>query len=134
MADALLARTRALRSTRLSALVLGRLVEQMVLGAAALVLAAALGPDDFAPVSVLFVVSSVAVTLSHYGIGIAALRCAPGSHVSIGAFTKMRLANASIAVIGAVVGVALGGTLGTIVAASGVVWWASSEAFVRKGA
>ena len=122
------------RLGRLPALVLGRLVEQASLGIGALFLAARLGPSAFAPVSVLFVVNSLAVTLSDYGIGLAALRCTPGTHVRAGVLRRMRVGNLAGAVLAAGAGLAAGGTAGTIVGLGGCVWWASGEAFVRKAA
>jgi O-antigen/teichoic acid export membrane protein len=119
---------------RLPALLTSRVVEQCVLGGASLLLAARLGLDAFAPVSALLVVNSAAVTLSDYGIGLAALRCAPGERVALRSLHRMRLANLALLVLGVAVGFAVGGDVGTLIAASGAIWCASAEAFVRKAA
>lgn len=119
---------------RLPALLASRVVEQTVLGGASLLLAARLGLDAFAPVSALLVVNSAAVTLSDYGIGLAALRCAAGERVAQSSLRRMRLVNFAIMVAAVVAGIATGGTVGTLVGASGMIWWVSAEAFVRKAA
>ena len=81
---------------RLPILLASRVIEQCVLGGASLLLAARLGLDGFAPVSALLVVNSAAVTLSDYGIGLAALRCPPGETVALRSLQRMRLVNLAI--------------------------------------
>ena len=119
---------------RLPILLASRVIEQCVLGGAALLLAARLGLDAFAPVSALLVVNSAAVTLSDYGIGLAALRCPPGHRVALRSLQRMRLVNLAILAAGVVAGIAAGGTVGVLVAASAAIWCVSAEAFVRKAA
>jgi O-antigen/teichoic acid export membrane protein len=105
-----------------------------VLGGAALLLAARLGLDAFAPVSALLVVNSAAVTLSDYGVGLAVLRCPPGQQVARRSVRSMRLVNVLVVLVGVAVGVAIGSTAGTLVLASAAIWAVSAEAFVRKAA
>jgi O-antigen/teichoic acid export membrane protein len=119
---------------RLPILLVSRVVEQCVLGGAALLLAGRLGLEAFAPVSALLVVNSAAVTLSDYGVGLAVLRCPPGQQVAVRSLRMMRLLNVAIALAGVVVGLRIGSTAGTLVLASVVIWAVSAEAFVRKAA
>jgi PST family polysaccharide transporter len=115
-------------------LLVGRVFEQVALGVAALVVAARLGPDAFAPVAVLFIVNSAAVTLSDWGVGLAVLRRPDGEQLARRLRHRMHAVNGVIACVGIAVGAAIGGEIGTVVAASGVIWWASAEAFVSKAA
>jgi O-antigen/teichoic acid export membrane protein len=119
---------------RLPILIASRVTEQCVLGGASLLLAARLGLDGFAPVSALLVVNSAAVTLSDYGIGLAALRSPPGETVALRSLQRMRLVNLAVLVAGVAAGIVAGGTLGLLVAASAAIWCVSAEAFVRKAA
>jgi PST family polysaccharide transporter len=124
---------RATRST-LRPLTVSRIVDQAALGLGSLVLARVLGPDAFAPVAVLFIVNSLAVQISDFGVGFAVYRSAPGVQIARRSLDRLRLVNAAIAVVALAVGGALGGTDGAVVAAGGVVWLLSSEAYVRKAA
>lgn len=117
---------------RLPLLIGSRLAEQVVLGAVAVLLAWRLGPSSFAPVSALLILNSAAVTLSDYGLGLAVLRRASGTEIARRSLERMRVVNACVAVAAVVAGSALRGDVGLVVAAGGVVWAASAEAFVRK--
>ena len=119
---------------RLPILLVSRVVEQCVLGGAALLLAARLGIDAFAPVSALLIVNSAAVTLSDYGVGLAVLRCAAGEHVALRSLHRMRLTNVAIVAAAVVAGLLLASTARTLVIASTLIWFVSAEAFVRKAA
>lgn len=120
------------RPTRFSALLVSRVAEQCALGGVSLLLAARLGPLAFAPIGVLFVVNSAAVTLSDFGVGMAALRCPAQQHVASAARRRMRLLNATVLVAGVLAGLAVAGDTGLLIAASAAIWWSSSEAFVEK--
>ena len=121
------------RPTRFPALARRAAVaEQCALGGVSLLLAARLGTVAFAPIGVLFVVNSAAVTLSDFGVGIAALRCPAHQHIASSARRRMRLLNATVLVAGALAGMAVVGDTGVLIAASAAIWWSSSEAFVEK--
>jgi len=127
---------RVLRAGRagrqLGPLLVGRVFEQVALGVVALVVAARLGPEAFAPVGVLLIVNSAAVTLSDWGLGLAVLRRCDGERLASRLRRRMHTVNGSLAVAGVVAGALVGGTVGEATAASGLIWWASSEAFVTK--
>ena len=118
---------------RTGQLLVARVVEQGVIGLASLVLAARLGVDAFAPVSALFVINSLAVLLSDFGLGMRVLSTAPQT-VAVGTFRLVRLVNLCVAVVAAVAGLWLHDTLGLVVALSGAIWLMSAEAYVRKAA
>ncbi|MEX1006544.1 MAG: oligosaccharide flippase family protein [Acidimicrobiia bacterium] len=122
----------AARPTRFPALLVSRVVEQCALGGVSLLLAARLGTLAFAPIGVLFVVNSAAVTLSDFGVGLAALRCPVQLHVATAVRRRMRLLNGVVLVVGVLVGSAVAGDTGLLIAASAAIWWSSSEAFVEK--
>jgi hypothetical protein len=122
----------AARPTRFSALLVSRVVEQCAFGGLSLLLAARLGTLAFAPIGVLFVVNSAAVTLSDFGVGLAALRCPAHQRVAAAARRHMRLLNGAVLGLGALVGLAVAGDAGVLIAASAAIWWSSSEAFVEK--
>ncbi len=117
---------------RFRILLLSRIVEQCALGAASVLLAAYLGPQAFAPLAVIFIVNSGSVTLSDFGVGLAALRCQPEAHVGAGVRRRMRLINSVILVTGVLLGMAVRGDAGVILGAGAAIWFASAEAFVQK--
>jgi len=119
---------------RLPALLASRVVEQCVIGLASLLLAARLGPAEFAPVSVLLIANSAAVTLSDWGVGLSVLRRAPGEHVARRSLTGMRLANLTLLAGGVLAGIAVGGTTGVVLVASATIWWSTAEAYLAKAA
>lgn len=121
------------RST-LRPLTMARVVDQAALGLASLLLARVLGPDAFAPVAVLFIVNSLAVQISDFGVGFAVYRSRPGTRIAHRSLHRLRLVNLTIAVVAVVVGAVLHDADGALVAAGGVVWALSSEAYVRKAA
>ena len=115
-------------------LLVSRVWEQGLLGVATLLLARMLGVRDFAPVSVLFVLNSVAVTASDFGLGVALLGAPAGTTIRWRALHVVRLANLAIAVAAALVAVALTGSSRLIVVFGGLLWLASAESYVRKSA
>ena len=117
---------------RFRTLLVSRVVEQGVLGAASLLLAAYLGPQAFAPIAILFIVNSGAVTLSDFGVGLAALRCPPDQHIGTGARRRMRLINLSLLAAGLAAAVVVRGEIGLFIGSSVAIWWSSAEAFVQK--
>lgn len=123
--------TATSRST-LRPLTISRIVDQAALGLASLLLARVLGPDAFAPVAVLFIVNSFAVQISDFGVGFAIYRSAPGVPISLHSLERLRAVNAAVAVTALVIGAVLHDTDGAVVAAGGVIWLLSSEAYVRK--
>jgi len=127
---------RVLRTGRagrqLGPLLAGRIFEQAALGIAALVVAARLGPESFAPVGVLLIVNSAAVTLSDWGLGLAVLGRSHGEQLALRLRHRMHAVNGAIAGVSVTIGIVVGGEIGTLAAASGLIWWSSSEAFVTK--
>jgi O-antigen/teichoic acid export membrane protein len=121
------------RST-LRPLTISRVVDQAALGLASLLLARVLGPDAFAPVAVLFIVNSLAVQISDFGVGFAIYRSPPGTRVARRSLDRLRAVNAAIAVAAIAVGALLHDADGAVIAAGGVVWLLTSEAYVRKAA
>lgn len=124
---------RTSKST-LRPLAASRVIDQAALGLGSLVLARELGPDAFAPVAVLFIVNSLAVQVSDFGVGFAVYRSAPGVRLARRSLNRLRLVNGGVALIGLLVGMIVGGSDGAVIAAGGVVWLLSSEAYVRKAA
>ncbi len=113
-------------------LLVSRVWEQAVIGLSTLVLARQLGVLRFAPVSTLFVINSFAVTVSDFGLGLAVLRLPPRATIRLAVLRRARLANSAIAATGLATGYAVGGSAGRIIAASGLIWATSAEAYVRK--
>jgi len=116
---------------RMSVLLVARLVEQGLLAVMLIVLARRLGPDSFAPVSVLFIVNSLSVTASDFGLGLDLLRLPIGRALSLSSLRRIRTVNTSVAVIGLAVGAAIGGDVGAVIATGGLIWLFSAEAYVR---
>lgn len=111
-----------------------RLAEQLALGAASLAMAARIGPVAFAPLGILLIINSLAVTLSDFGVGLRVMRLPEGAGVRTVAWRKVRAAN-SIAVAAALVlAASLDGDGRVLVAAAGLLWGLSSVAYVRKAA
>lgn len=121
------------RST-LRPLTASRIADQAALGLGSLLLARVLGPDAFAPVAVLFIVNSLAVQISDFGVGFALYRSAPGVQLARRSLDRLRSVDIAVAVIAVAAGVLVGGADGVVVAAGGVVWALSAEAYVRKAA
>jgi O-antigen/teichoic acid export membrane protein len=119
---------------RIGPLLLSRSAEQGVLGLGSVLLARVLGVHDFAPLSVLLVLNSMALTLSDYGLGADALRLEVGRLASRHELRLVRLRNLSVAVVTVTVGALVGGDGGTILALGGLLWGASAESFVRRAA
>lgn len=117
---------------RVRLLLVSRVVEQAVLGLATLLLARRLGVDAFAPVSVLLVVNSIAVTGSDFGLGAAVLRHPADRTLQIRVVHRLRRFNAAVVAVGLLAAVFTSGTLRTILIASVVIWALSAEAYVRK--
>lgn len=111
-----------------------RIVEQGALGLGTLLLARRLGLDGFAAISVLVVINSMAVTASDFGLGLALLRHPADRSLSTRSLTRLRLLNSAVAAIAVLIGLMVQGTTGQIVAAGGLMWVTSGEAFVRKSA
>jgi O-antigen/teichoic acid export membrane protein len=124
----------ATTKSTLRPLTISRAIDQGALGLGSLVLARVLGPDAFAPVAVLFIVNSLAVQVSDFGVGFAVYRSAPGVRLARRSLDRLRIVNGVAAVVAVAVGAALGGSDGAVVAAGGLVWLLSSEAYVRKAA
>jgi O-antigen/teichoic acid export membrane protein len=113
-------------------LVTSRVVDQAALGLASLVLARALGPDGFAPVAALFVVYSLGLQISDFGVGFAVYRSAPGHRVARRSLSRVRAVDLGIAVVLLVAGAIVGGDVGVVLAVAGPVWLLSAEVYVRK--
>jgi O-antigen/teichoic acid export membrane protein len=107
-------------------------VDQGVLGLATLWLAGRLGPEAFAPIGALFVVNSLAIQVSDFGVGFRVFRAGPDEYLDSAGLTRLRIVNAALAAVAGVVAVLLGGDAGVVVAGSGVIWALSAEAYVRK--
>ncbi len=120
------------RKSTLRPLTISRVVDQAALGLGSLLLARVLGPDAFAPVAVLFIVNSLAVQISDFGVGFAVYRSAPGVRIARRSLERLRSVNTAIAVVAAAVGAVMWSLDGAIVAAGGVVWLLTSESYVRK--
>jgi PST family polysaccharide transporter len=120
------------RTGRVPALLASRVIEQGVLGLGALGLARALGVERFAPVSILFVLYSLAVTGADYGLGIAVLRHGAGPLIASSVRRAVRLGNATVALVAVTAGALLGGDTGLVVAGGGVLWAAGGESVTAK--
>lgn len=120
------------RKSTLRPLTISRIVDQAALGLGSLLLARVLGPDAFAPVAVLFIVNSLAVQISDFGVGFAVYRSAPGVQIARRSLELLRTVNGAVALAAAVAGAVLWNLDGAIVAAGGIVWLLTSEAYVRK--
>jgi hypothetical protein len=120
------------RPSWLAGLVVSRGVDQGVLGLASLFLAARLGPVAFAPLGVLFVVNSLAIQISDFGVGFRVMRTAPDEILDRRGLQRLRIANSALAAAAVALGLLVGGDAGAVVAGSGVVWALSAEAYVRK--
>lgn len=113
-------------------LVVSRVAEQATLGVASLLLARWLGPDAFVPVAVLFILNSLAIQVSDLGLGFGVLRSPSDRPLARVLFTRVRIVDGSVAVVGLVVGGVLGGDVGAVVAIGSVIWYLSAESYVRK--
>lgn len=116
---------------RTPALLVARVVEQGTLGVASLLLARRLGVDDYAPIAVILIVNSFAVSLSDFGLGTAILS-GPVRSVRPGLLRHARLTNVAILAVAAALSTVLTGDARGLVIGSAVVWALSAEAFVRK--
>jgi len=119
---------------RIAPLLVSRSAEQAVLGIGSVLLARVLGLEEFAPISVLLIVNSMALTLSDYGLGADALRLEAGRLASRGELRRVRWRNMGVAVVTLVLGGVIGGDVGVVVAIGGLLWGASAESFVRRSA
>lgn len=113
-------------------LLLSRAVEQGLLAAILVVLARRLDPTAFAPISVLFIVYSLSVTLSDFGIGLDLLRLPVSKLMHLSSLRTMRIANLVIALTCVLVGIIVGEDVGAVIATGGVIWATSAEAYVRS--
>ncbi len=113
-------------------LLLSRAVEQGLLAAILVVLARRLDPTAFAPISVLFIVYSLSVTLSDFGIGLDLLRLPVSKLMHLSSLRAMRIANLVIALTCVLVGIIVGEDVGAVIATGGVIWATSAEAYVRS--
>jgi len=118
--------------SRVSWLLASRLVEQGVLGVGALLLAGTLGRDAFAPVSILFVAYSLAVTAGGLGLGVAVLRHPAERTLARAARRRARQVDLAVAGVAVGMGLALGGDGGQVVAVGGLLWVLGAEAMVAK--
>ena len=82
----------------------------------------------------LFVVNSLAIQVSDFGVGFAVLRSRHGEPLDVRSLWRLRGVGAAIAAAGVVLGLVVGGLPGAVIAAGGVVWALSAEAYVRKAA
>ncbi len=121
------------RQGRLRHLVVARVCEQGGFGLASLLLARRLGVESYAPVALLFVLNSLAIMLSDFGLGMGVMRAQTGQ-VNFLMLRRVRLANVVIAVGGAVLAVALAGDSRSVTGCFVLIWGLSAEAFVRKAA
>jgi O-antigen/teichoic acid export membrane protein len=120
------------RPSTLRPLVASRVLDQAGLGLGSLLLARALGPDAFAPVAALFVVYSLGLQISDFGVGFAVYRSAPGHSIACHSLTRMRRADLVIASVLVIAGALVGGDAGAVIAIAGPVWFLSAEVYVRK--
>lgn len=109
-----------------------RALDQGVLGLATLWLAGRYGPEAFAPLGALFVVNSLAIQISDFGVGFRVFRATPDEYLDRAGLQRLRLVNLAIAVAAIAVGAFIGDTGGVVVATSGVIWGLSAEGYVRK--
>lgn len=112
----------------------GRAVEQVVIVAVSLLLAARLGPASFAPVGVLLVVSTMAVTLADQGLALRALRMEPAQRIELSHLRRVRSANSAILVGLVAIAATVQGDLRLVVGGAGLVWLTGAEATIRKAA
>lgn len=112
-------------------LLAARAVEQGALALMLIVLARRLGPELFAPVSVLFVVNSLAVTASDFGLGLDLLRLPQERVLALAALRRVQLANFFVGVGALMVGLVIGGLWGAVIVTSGLIWGLSAEAYIR---
>lgn len=117
-----------------TALFFGRAAEQVALAATSLVLAARLGPDEFAPIGVLLVVNSLALTMADVGLGLRLLRLEEGATVDRRSVARIRRLNGAGCVASVALGGVIGGEAGVILLASGALWVLCGEGTVRKAA
>lgn len=121
-------------SVRLSSghLLTARAAEQLALAAATLVLAQRLSPSAFAPVGVVLVVNSLAITIADLGVGLRALRLDAGALVGRESIRLVRRVNLGLTVIAATAGALVGGESGAVIGISGCLWLLAAEANIRK--
>lgn len=122
---------RKLMDSRAVVLLSARACEQGLMMIMLVVLARRLGPTDFSPISILFVVNSLSLTASDFGLGVDLLRLRPDRSMAIDDLRRLRLTNSIIAVVAGLVGLTLGGSTGWLVAFGGLIWLGSAEAYVR---
>lgn len=113
-------------------LLASRAAEQGVLGIGALLLARDLGPERFAPVALLFVVYSLAVTAGGFGLGIAVLRHPPTRSLARADRRRARQVDGVLATLVGLLGIALGGDRGAVVVVGALLWVVGAEATVAK--
>ena len=120
--------------TRIRMLVIARGIDQAALGLGSLLLARHLGPTDFAPVAVLFIVNSLALQVADFGLVLAVLKVPPGTTTALSSLWRLRGANSLVLLVAVAAGVVVGGDAGVFVAAGGVLWVLNAEVAVRKAA
>ncbi|WP_208027896.1 oligosaccharide flippase family protein [Rhabdothermincola sediminis] len=115
-------------------LTFSRIIDQAALGLASLLLARVLGPDGFALVAVLFIVNSLAVQVSDFGVGFAVYRLAPSRRIARRSLERLRLVDGVLALVAVAGGLGLRSSTGAVIASAGLIWLLSAEAYVRKAA
>lgn len=113
-------------------LLASRVLEQGILGLGALALARAAGVDAFAPLSVVLIVNSLAVTLADLGLGTDVLRLGPGQTAALHRLHRVRITNLGLAVVGLAAAAVLSGSSADVAFATALIWPAAAEAYVRK--
>ncbi|MBK5222387.1 MAG: oligosaccharide flippase family protein [Acidimicrobiia bacterium] len=90
--------------------------------------------STFGRAGLLFVANSLAITLAHWGVGLAVMRLAPEDRLSARMRRQVRLLNLFVLTLLAVGGAIAGGSWGWLGLAVGVLWFVAGEAFIAKAA
>ena len=119
---------------RLGPLVVSRVADQFSIGVASLWLAAVLGPEAFAPVSVLLIVNALSVSISDLGLGFVIMSLPGDERIAAGSLRRVRTINGAVCAATVAAGLIVRGEVGFIVALCGPIWFATAEAYIRKSA
>jgi len=114
-------------------LIASRVGEQVVVGGGSVLLAQRLNPVDFAPVSALFLASSVALTIGDLGAGLALLRLPDGQKLQISAIRRCDIVSALVTLL-AVAASAIRVMDTRTAIAIGAIWAVGTRSTVSKAA
>jgi O-antigen/teichoic acid export membrane protein len=119
------------RDNRTAHLLLGRIAEQGSLGLTTILAARYLPVDEFAAASVVLVVNSIALAVADLGLSYTILARPPDQAVASRSLHLVRSWGLAIAVVGASVGLIVGGRWGLATATAAFIWPLAAEARLR---